>query len=71
MRIKEILVAAGALAASTGTAFAQAAERAGAPLDDASGMGGGSSLLIIALVVALGIGIYFITKGDDNGPDSP
>ena len=33
-------------------------------------MGGGSSLLIIALVVALGIGIYFITK-DDNDPDSP
>ena len=33
-------------------------------------MGGGSSLLIIALVVALGIGIYFITK-NDNKPDSP
>ena len=71
MRIKDILVAAGALAVSTGTAFAQAAERASAPLGETSEMGGGSSLLIIALIVALGIGIYFITKSDDNGPDSP
>ena len=71
MRIKDILVAAGALAVSTGTAFAQAAERAGAPLGETSEMGGGSSLLIIALIIALGIGIYFLTKSDGNGPDSP
>ncbi len=71
MRIKDILVAAGAFAVSTGTAFAQAAERASGPLGETNEMGGGSSLLIIALVVALGIGIYFITKNDDNKPDSP
>ena len=71
MRIKDIIVALGAFAVSTGTAFAQAAERASAPLGETGEMGGGSSLLIIALVVALGIGIYFLTKNDDNGPDSP
>ena len=66
MRIKDILTTTAAFVATAGPALA----RAGAPIQNQSGMGGGSSLLIIALVVALGIGIYFITK-DDNKPDSP
>ena len=71
MHIKDLFAAAGAFALTVAPAFAQVAgDRASAPLEDASSMGGGSSLLIIALVVALGIGIYFITK-DDNNPDSP
>lgn len=71
MRIKDIFAAVGAFALTVAPALAQAAgERTSAPLEDASSMGGSSSLLIIALVVALGIGIYFITK-NDNDPDSP
>lgn len=70
MHIKEFLAGVTAFALTAGPALAQSATRATAPLDDASNMGGGSSLLIIALVVALGIGIYFITK-NDNHPDSP
>ena len=71
MRIKDFFAAAGAYALTVAPALAQAAsDRASAPLAEHSDMGGGSSLLIIALVVALGIGIYFITK-NDNDPDSP
>ena len=71
MRINDLFVAAGAFALTVAPALAQATgDRASAPLIEQSDMGGGSSLLIIALVVALGIGIYFITKGD-NDPDSP
>ena len=74
MRIKDLFAAAGALALTVAPALAQAAggplARTSAPLEDAGSMGGSSSLLIIALVVALGIGIYFITK-NDNDPDSP
>lgn len=71
MRIKDVFAAAVAVVLSAGPAIAQSTARASAPLDETSSMGGGSSLLIIALVVALGIGIYFITKDDDNKPDSP
>lgn len=65
MRFKNLLAAVGAFAATTAPALA----RTGAPLENASEMGGMSTLLIIALVVALGVGIYLIA--DDNGPDSP
>ena len=70
MRIKDFLAGVTAFALTAGPALAQSATRATAPLEDANSMGGSSSLLIIALVVALGIGIYFITKNDNN-PDSP
>lgn len=73
MRIKEVFATVGAFALTVGPALAQAARpvaRAVAPLDQASTLGGSSSLLIIALVIALGVGIYFITK-DDNKPNSP
>ena len=66
MRIKDILATTAAFVATAGPALA----RAGAPIENQSDMFGGSSILIIALVVALGIGIYFIVK-DDNNPDSP
>ena len=70
MRIKDFFAATAAFALTAAPALAQSATRAVAPLENGSEMGGGSSLLIIALVVALGIGIYFITK-NDNKPDSP
>ena len=70
MRIKDFFAATAALVLAAGPAFAQTATRAVAPLENGSERGGGSSLLIIALVVALGIGIYFIAKKDNN-PSSP
>ncbi len=66
MHIKDIVAATAAFAATGSTALA----RAGAPIENANQMGGMSTLLIIALVVALGIGIYLITDDDDK-PDSP
>lgn len=72
MRIREILSTVGALALTVVPAFAEAAKpvaRAVEPLQDGNAMGGSSTLLIIALVIALGVGIYFITK--DNKPNSP
>ena len=65
MRIKEILVGIGAFVASAAPALA----RAGAPLENANEMGGMSTLLIIALVIALGVGIFLIV--DDGNSDSP
>ena len=70
MRIKDFFAATAAFALTAAPALAQSATRAVAPLKEQSDMGGGSSLLIIALVVALGVGIYFIAKKDNN-PSSP
>lgn len=69
MRIKEILGAASAFALSSVPAMAQAVERAAEPVSSANGIAGMSTLLLVALVVALGVGIYLIT--DDDGSDSP
>ena len=72
MRIKEIMATVATLALTVAPALAQAVQpvgRAAAPVDDASSIGGGSSLLIIALVIALGLGIYFIAR--DKKPNSP
>ena len=71
MRIMEILSTVGAFALTVAPAFAEAATSAAAPVQDGSNMGGGSSLLIIALVVALGVGIYFIARNNNNKPKSP
>ena len=71
MRIKDFFAATAAFVLASGPALGQTATRAVAPLENGNEMGGGSSLLIIALVVALGIGIYYITKNNDNRPDSP
>lgn len=73
MRIKDIFATVGAFALTVGPAFAEAAKpvaRAVTPLEQHSNLGSSSSLLIIALVIALGVGIYFITK-NDNKPNSP
>ena len=70
MRINDLFAATAAFALASAPAFAQSAARAVAPLKERSDLAGGSSVLIIALVVALGIGIYFITKNDNN-PSSP
>jgi uncharacterized membrane protein len=70
MRINEFFAATALFALAAAPALAQSTKKAVTPLADGSEMGGGSSLLIIALVVAVGIGIYFITK-NDNKPSSP
>ena len=70
MRIRDLLTAAGAFALTVAPALAQTADRATAPAEGTSQLAGQSSFLIIALIVALGIGIYFITKNDNN-PSSP
>lgn len=65
MRFKDILAASATFVATAGPALA----RAGAPIENANEMGGMSTLLIIALIVALGVGIFLIV--DDNDPSSP
>ena len=70
MRLNKLLAAAGTLAATVTTAMAQTVERAAPAVEGQSEMFGGSSLLTIALIVALGIGIFLLVD-DDNGPDSP
>ena len=52
-------------------AFAQAVNRAAAPVAEASQMGGSSSLLLILAVVLMGAGIYFLVDNGNNKPDSP
>lgn len=71
MRLNKLLAAAGALAATTTSAMAQAVERASPATQGQSELFGGSSLLTIALIVALGLGIYFLFIDDDDDPDSP
>ncbi|QGN55184.1 hypothetical protein [Novosphingobium sp. Gsoil 351] len=66
MRIRNTFAAAAGFFATAAPALA----RATAPLEGASEMGGMSTLLIVALVVALGVGIFLIVD-DNNKPDSP
>ena len=70
MRIEKLTAAAGAFAATTGSAMAQAVERAGAPVQGDSALFCGSTLLTIVLIVALGIGIFLLVDDEDD-PDSP
>ena len=72
MRMRDIFAAAGALALSTSPVLAQSAsiDRASAPVEAQSELFGGSTLLTIALIVALGIGISLIVDDGDD-PDSP
>lgn len=60
-----------ALTVTTVSAFAQAVDRASAPVADASQLGGSSTLLLILAVVLMGAGIYFLVDNDSNKPDSP
>ena len=69
MRINDFFAATAAFALTVAPALAQSASRAVAPLKERSEMGGGSSLLIIAAVVALGVGVYFIAR--KKKPRSP
>ena len=66
MRLNKLLAAAGALAATTTTAMAQAVERVSPAVQDQSELFGGSTLLTIALIVALGIGIFLLVDNDDD-----
>ncbi|QGN55706.1 hypothetical protein [Novosphingobium sp. Gsoil 351] len=68
-RLKNAIAAAGLLATAT---MAQAAEVATttAPAMGANELGGGSTLLWIAIAVALGVGLFLVID-DNNKPDSP
>ena len=72
MRMRDIFAAAGALALSASPVMAQSAsvDRASAPVEAQNELFGGSTLLTVALLVALGIGIYLIVDDNDD-PDSP
>ena len=70
MHIKKLLTAAGAFAATTVSATAQAVERAAPAPQGANELFGGSTLLTIVLIVALGIGIFLLVDDEDD-PDSP
>ena len=72
MRMRDIITAAGALALTTTPVLAQTAApaRAAAPVEAQNELFGQSTLLTIILIVALGVGIFFLVD-DDNDPDSP
>ena len=71
MSLAKIGATIAALTVTTASAFAQAVDRASAPVADASQMGGSSTLLLILAVVLMGAGIYFLVDNDSNKPDSP
>ena len=70
MRSEKLAAAAAAFAATTGSAMAQAVERSSPAVQGESALFGGSSLLTIVLIVALGIGIFLLVDDEDD-PDSP
>jgi hypothetical protein len=70
MRIEKAITAAAAFVATTGAAMAQAVERASPAAHGQSELFGGSTLLTIVLIVALGIGVYLLVDDEDD-PDSP
>jgi len=71
MKFRDLAAAAAALTLSTTQAMAQAADRAAAPVADASQMGGSSTILLILAVILIGAGIYFLVDSEDDTPDSP
>jgi hypothetical protein len=70
MRFEKFVAGAAAFAATTGAAMAQALERASPAVESQSELFGGSTLLTIVLIVALGIGIFLLVDDEDD-PDSP
>ncbi len=72
MKFRNLAAAVAALTLTTSPVLAQASvERAGAPVESESELGGGSSLLLIIAIVLFGAGIYFLVDNDDDDPDSP
>jgi len=64
--------AVAALTLTTSPVLAQATvDRAAAPVEGESEMGGSSSLLLILAIVLFGAGIYFLIDNDDDEPNSP
>lgn len=70
MPILKLFAAAGALGLSAAPALAQGVARAAAAPQGHSELFGGSALLTIVLIVALGIGIFLLVDDEDD-PDSP
>jgi hypothetical protein len=71
MNLRNLAAAVVATSLTAVPAFAQAVERAAAPVADASQMGGSSTLLLVLAVVLMGAGIYFLVDNNSNTPDSP
>lgn len=71
MNFRNLAAAVAAMTLTIVPAFAQAVDRAAAPVADASQMGGSSTLLLIIAVVLMGAGIYFLVDNNNNNPDSP
>ena len=71
MNLRNLAAAVVATSLTAVPAFAQAVERAAAPVADASQMGGSSTLLLILAIVLMGAGIYFLVDNNSNTPDSP
>lgn len=71
MNLRNLAAAVVATSLTAVPAFAQAVDRAVAPVADASQMGGSSTLLLVIAVVLMGAGIYFLVDNDSNTPDSP
>ena len=71
MNFRNLAAAVVATSLTAVPAFAQAVNRAAAPVAEASQMGGSSSLLLILAVVLMGAGIYFLVNNNSNTPSSP
>ena len=71
MNLRNLAAAVVATSLTAVPAFAQAVERAAAPVADASELGGSSSLLLILAIALIGAGIYFLVDNNNNNPSSP
>lgn len=72
MKFRTMAAAVAALTLTTTPVLAEATvDRVAAPVEDASQMGGSSTLLLLVAIVLFGAGIYFLVDGDNNNPDSP
>ncbi len=73
MILRKMATAATALAlvsAPVAATAAQADQRAAAPAEETSEMGGGSPILAVLAAVLIGVGIYIAVDGDDDDPIS-
>ena len=73
MILRKMATAATALAlvsAPVAATAAQADQRAAAPAEETSKMGGGSPILAVLAAVLVGVGIYIAVDGDDDDPIS-
>ena len=71
MKFRTLAAAVAALTLTTSPVLAQATvDRAAAPVEGESEMGGSSTLLLILAIVLFGAGIFFLVDNDDDDPES-